>query len=303
MAKDHSKGSSFIIEIDTKSGFCFGVSRAVKLAEEELKAGKELYCLGDIVHNEGEIERLNSLGMQTIMHRDERNLDKKTVLFRAHGEPPQTYKKMKESGASIVDATCPVVLKLQSRIKKTFIKLQKEGGQLVIYGKKGHAEVIGLVGQTDGKAYVVESPEDIYKLDRNKKTVLFCQTTMSHSGLLKIEKKLKNYLSDPENLIVYRTICAQVGNRVPHLQKFVEGFELILFVGGLKSSNGKYLFESCREVNPNSYYVSQLNDIKDNWFVPAPSRIGICGATSTPQWLMEKVADAVRNKLENQADK
>jgi 4-hydroxy-3-methylbut-2-enyl diphosphate reductase len=280
-----------VLEIDRKSGFCFGVSRAVKMAESHLKEGDKLVSMGDIVHNDQEIERLRKGGMETFVHGNDVNLNGKTVLFRAHGEPPSSYAEMKAMNVAVVDATCPVVLKLQERVKQAWLMAKKEGSQIVIYGKKGHAEVIGLVGQTEGEALVLESPDDVVQLDPDKKTILFSQTTQSYDGLQALENSIRLFLNHAEDLKVHRTICAQVGNRVPHLSQFARKFNLVLFVGGAKSSNGRVLYEVCRTANHNAYYISSLNDIQPQWMNMKPLSVGICGATSTPQWLMEQVAE------------
>jgi 4-hydroxy-3-methylbut-2-enyl diphosphate reductase len=280
-----------VLEIDDKSGFCFGVSRAVQMAETRLQEGDKLVSMGDIVHNDQEIERLRQMGMETVVHGNDADLEGKTVLFRAHGEPPASYAEMKAMDVPVVDATCPVVLKLQERVRQAWQTAKKENGQIVIYGKRGHAEVIGLVGQTEGEAMVLESPDDVSLLDPDKKTILFSQTTKSYEGLQALENSIRLFLNHAEDLNVHRTICAQVGNRVPHLSQFASKFDLVLFVGGAKSSNGKVLYEVCRKANHNTYYVSSLNEIQLQWMDMKPLSVGICGATSTPQWLMEQVAE------------
>ncbi|HLW08191.1 MAG TPA: 4-hydroxy-3-methylbut-2-enyl diphosphate reductase [Marinilabiliaceae bacterium] len=281
--------SGLVIEIDGKSGFCFGVSRAVEMAENFLKKEGTLFSSGDIVHNEEEVLRLRNKGVITIKAEVENELTDKTVLFRAHGEPPTSYQKMKEMGAKILDATCPVVIKLQERVHNAWKELQLVNGQIAIYGNKGHAEIIGLVGQTNGEAVVLEKPEDVELLDADKKTVLFSQTTKSRAGLQAIEEALRHHLKQP--IQVHRTICAQVGNRVPHLKEFVKKFDLVLFVAGAKSSNGKVLFEVCRSANSETFHLSSANEIQMDWVDKLPKLVGVCGATSTPQWLMEEVAD------------
>ncbi|MGQ1945870.1 4-hydroxy-3-methylbut-2-enyl diphosphate reductase [Geofilum sp. OHC36d9] len=280
-----------VLEIDSKSGFCFGVSRAVKIAETHLQEGAKLVSMGDIVHNDQEIQRLRQSGMETVVHGSDADLKGKTVLFRAHGEPPASYAEMKAMNVEVVDATCPVVLKLQERVRQAWLTAKKEGGQIAIYGKRGHAEVIGLVGQTEGEAMVLESPDDVTLLDPDKKTILFSQTTKSYEGLQALENSIRLFLNHAEDLKVHRTICAQVGNRVPHLSLFASKFDLVLFVGGAKSSNGKVLFEVCRNVNNRTYYVSSMNDVQPGWLDTKTLSVGICGATSTPQWLMEQVAE------------
>jgi 4-hydroxy-3-methylbut-2-en-1-yl diphosphate reductase len=288
------KKDATIIVIDTKSGFCFGVSRAIKTAEEHLQKGGELTSLGDIVHNDEEINRLREKGLQSAGLSDLTTSGSPKVLFRAHGEPPSSYKIIQAAGKQIIDATCPVVLKLQQRIQKAWQEIKMVRGQIIIYGKKNHAEVIGLNGQINNEAIVVQSPADLHLVDTDKKTILFAQTTMSQSGLKEMEELLKAHLSPPQDLTVHKTICAQVGNRVPHLKEFASQFQVIIFVGGRKSSNGKVLYEVCRSVNHHSHFISGIEEIQPAWLNPAPTSIGICGATSTPKWLMENVAEKIK---------
>ncbi|GAO28993.1 4-hydroxy-3-methylbut-2-enyl diphosphate reductase [Geofilum rubicundum] len=285
------------IVIDAKSGFCFGVSKAIKTAEAHLQKGGELTSLGDIVHNEEEIKRLREKGLHSVGLSDLSTSNSPKVLFRAHGEPPSSYETIKAAGKEIIDATCPVVLKLQQRIFKAWQEIKMVKGQIVIYGKKNHAEVIGLSGQTNNEAIVVQSSADLHLVDASKKTILFAQTTMSQSGLEEMEGWLRAHLHNPQDLTVHKTICAQVGNRVPHLKEFAKQYQVIIFVGGRKSSNGKVLYEVCRSVNPHSHFVSGIEEIQPSWLNPAPASIGICGATSTPQWLMEHVAEKVHSLL------
>jgi 4-hydroxy-3-methylbut-2-en-1-yl diphosphate reductase len=287
------------IEIDKKSGFCFGVSRAVELAEKQLNSGIQLTCLGDIVHNEEEVDRLHKKGMQTVSPQSIDQLTTKTVLFRAHGEPPSSYKIMKSKGVSVIDATCPVVIKLQQRINAAWNNIEQKNGQIVIYGKSGHAEVIGLLGQTNNEALVVESINDIVKLAPEKYTELFSQTTMSYAGFEEIETAIKTHLNKPELLKTHRTICAQVGNRVPYLTDFSKNYDVIIFVGGAKSSNAKVLFEACKKNNDSSYFVSSCNEIKSDWFAANINSVGICGATSTPDWLMKDVSLKIESIVNN----
>lgn len=289
--------SSTSIVIDSKSGFCFGVSKAIQIAEEHLQKESELTSLGDIVHNEEEIKRLQDKGLRSIGLAESASASSPKVLFRAHGEPPSSYETIKASGKQIIDATCPVVLKLQQRINKAWQELKTANGQILIYGKKNHAEVIGLCGHTNNEAIVVQTADDLKLVDPTKKTVLFAQTTMSHQGLEEIERLLRRHLSNPKDLSVHKTICAQVGNRVPHLKKFAKQHKLIIFVGGKKSSNGKVLYEVCRAANPHAYFVSGIEEIQPAWLYPAPTSIGICGATSTPKWLMENVAKEIEALL------
>ena len=281
-----------MIIVDNKSGFCFGVSRAVKMAEKQLDMNESLTSLGDIVHNNEEVLRLEKKGLRTISHDDMQTLTNEKVLLRAHGEPPSTYKILESKGISIIDATCPVVLKLQHSVRSAWQKLKERNGQIIIYGKKGHPEVIGLIGQTNGEALVISGAEDLKDLDTDRPVEIFSQTTMSNQGLIEIEQILsKNF--DNKNFMVHRTICDQVEKRAPHLKNFAKQFEIIIFVGGEKSSNGKMLFDVCKQVNPFTYYAHSDSAVEKEWFNNNPKSVGVCGATSTPQWLMEKVAKKV----------
>lgn len=283
------------IEIDKESGFCFGVVTAIRKAEEELTDGSELYCLGDIVHNSDEVERLREKGLRTITHADLQDLKNKKVLLRAHGEPPSTYQTARENGIEIIDATCPVVLKLQQRIKARYSAQSPEDApQIVIYGKNGHAEVNGLVGQTCGSAIVVEDIAGLDKIDFSKPVALYSQTTMSVSGFESIIEEIRKRLQPGVDFEYSDTICRQVANRVEHLREFAAAKDVVLFVAGSKSSNGKVLFNHCKQVNDRTYLVSNEKQVQPQWLVGAGS-IGICGATSTPRWLMERVRDAVEN--------
>ncbi len=283
------------IEIDKDSGFCPGVVTAIRKAEEELRNSGRLYCLGDIVHNSREVERLKQKGLITITHEELKDLHNVKVLLRAHGEPPETYRIARENGIEIIDATCPVVLKLQQRIKKSYNEPRHP--QIVIYGKPGHAEVNGLVGQTDGNAIVVENQSGIEKLDFNRDIVLYSQTTKSREGLEHIEDEIKS--RHPKgNFECHDTICQQVANRMPRIRRFAQSHELVLFVSGKKSSNGKILFDECAAANPNSRLIFSENDIEKGW-LDGVSSIGICGATSTPSWLMANVKQKIENLLGN----
>jgi len=280
------------IEIDRNSGFCFGVVNAIESAERELKKGGTLYCLGDLVHNSLEVERLNKLGLQTISHADLSELKNKTVLLRAHGEPPSTYTIAKSNDIIIVDATCPVVLQLQRRINSCYNEIKQTGAQLVIYGKQGHAEVNGLVGQTEGTAIVVEKPEDLNRLDFSRDIYLFSQTTKPLDGFMHIVDVIKSKIADGVSFRYFDTICRQVVNRLPQIKNFVSAHDWIYFVAGQKSSNGKMLFEECKRFNPNTTFISDASEVK----TPLPANIrsvGVCGATSTPKWLMEDVAQRI----------
>ncbi|NDV58683.1 4-hydroxy-3-methylbut-2-enyl diphosphate reductase [Bacteroides sp. 519] len=277
-----------MIEIDEGSGFCFGVVNAIKKAEEELAKGNKLYCLGDIVHNSKEVERLKAMGLITINHDEFKNLHHAKVLLRAHGEPPETYAIAQQNNIEIIDATCPVVLQLQKKIKQEYDKQESTEKQIVIYGKKGHAEVLGLVGQTESKAIIIESIEDVDKLDFNKSIRLYSQTTKSLDEFKEIVLCSMERISPNATFEYYDTICRQVANRIPNLHKFASSHDLIFFVSGKKSSNGKMLFKECLKVNPNSHLIDNKNEINDSLLANAHS-IGICGATSTPKWLMEEV--------------
>lgn len=277
------------IEIDESSGFCFGVVTAIHKAEEELAKGETLYCLGDIVHNSREVERLKEMGLITINHEEFRKLRNAKVLLRAHGEPPETYQIAQKNHIEIIDATCPVVLRLQKRIKQEFNSGKEKEKQIVIYGQNGHAEVLGLVGQTGGKAIVIEKLEEVNKLDFNKDIRLYSQTTKSLDGFRKIVQYIQAHISPEATFEYYDTICRQVANRMPNIQAFAASHDLIFFVSGKKSSNGKILFEECKKVNPNSYLIDSPEEIEKS-LVQGIDSIGICGATSTPKWLMEEVS-------------
>ncbi len=276
------------IEIDSNSGFCFGVTTAINKAEEHLASDGKLYCLGDIVHNNDEVERLKHKGLITITHKQLAELKDSKVLLRAHGEPPSTYDIARRNNIEIVDATCPVVLKLQQRIHAAYARSDSHP-QIVIYGKAGHAEVNGLVGQTTGKAIVVEDIDGLNQIDFNRDIALYSQTTMSLEGFRTIIDEIKRRKSPEANFESYDTICRRVSNRVAHLREFAAGHEVVLFVAGSKSSNGRILFDHCRDANPATYLISNANHLEPDWIVNASS-IGICGATSTPRWLMEEVS-------------
>lgn len=281
------------IEIDTESGFCFGVTTAIKKAEEELAKGTPLYCLGDIVHNGQECERLKKLGLITINHEEYAKLKNAKVLLRAHGEPPETYRIAAENNIEIIDATCPVVLRLQKRIKQEYTSKESEKEkQIVIYGKNGHAEVLGLVGQTNGEAIVIEKIEEVDKIDLNKDVRLYSQTTKSLDEFWSIVSYIEQNISKSATFQYFDTICRQVANRMPNIRKFAASHDVILFVCGQKSSNGKILFHECKEINPNTYQVDKPEDIDMEWFRDTKS-IGICGATSTPKWLMDKCKNVI----------
>lgn len=286
------------VEIDKGSGFCFGVVTAIKKAEEELAKGETLYCLGDIVHNSKEVERLKEMGLITINHDEFKLLHNAKVLLRAHGEPPETYAIAKKNNIEIIDATCPVVLKLQQRIKQQYRVQEAADKQIVIYGKNGHAEVLGLVGQTSGEAIVIEKLEEVKKLDFNKNIRLYSQTTKSLDEFKKIVEYIKEHISPDASFEFYDSICRQVANRMPHIRTFAASHDLIFFVSGKKSSNGKVLFNECCKVNPNSYLIDSSNEI-DLQLLQGVSSIGICGATSTPKWLMEEVQTYINKIINN----
>lgn len=281
---------NYQIEIDNGSGFCFGVTTAIKKAEEELAKGTKLYCLGDIVHNGMECDRLKRLGLITINHDDMEKLHDAKVLLRAHGEPPSTYELAKHNNIEIIDATCPVVLQLQRRIKKQYDS--EPDAQIVIFGKNGHAEVLGLVGQTQQNAIVIEKFDDVTRLDFSRDIYLYSQTTKSLDEFHKIINYIQEHISPTATFRSFDTICRQVANRMPNISQFATRHDLILFVCGRKSSNGKVLFNECKSVNPNSHLIEGPEEIDPSW-LEGIKTIGICGATSTPKWLMEKCKDAI----------
>ena len=286
------------VTIDKYSGFCFGVVYAIQMAEDELAKSGKLYCLGDIVHNNMEVDRLNNLGLEIIDHEQLAELKDCKVLIRAHGEPPETYKTAIKNNIQLLDASCPVVLKLQHNIKEGYEEITKINGQIVIFGKEGHAEVQGLLGQTDGKAIVVTSADDLDKVDFNAPIYMYSQTTKSPKAFADLQEEIKKRKAlvgndDSVKFIVNDTLCRQVSGREPQLKEFAKENDVIVFVSGKKSSNGKMLFQSCLKENPNSYFVSEEKEIKKEWF-SENSEVGICGATSTPRWLMENVAKNIR---------
>ena len=288
------------VTIDPHSGFCFGVVYAIEKAEEELDKSGKLYCLGDIVHNNMEVDRLQAKGLEVIDHERLKDLHDCKVLIRAHGEPPETYKIALENNIELIDASCPVVLKLQNRVRTSFENAIDEDGQLVIFGEPGHAEVNGLMGQTGGKAIIVKNEDDLVQVDFSKPVYLFSQTTKSTAGFQAMKKLIEDraYKSmekevTDEFLVTNDTVCRQVSNREPHLRKFAVEYDILLFVSGKKSSNGKALYEVCKSVNPRSYFISDVDEIDPVWLENIES-IGIAGATSTPMWLMQKVAETVK---------
>ncbi len=293
------------IEIDEKSGYCFGVEFAIQMAEDEIAEGKELYCLGDIVHNTMEVERLFEKGLRTISREELKNLKDHKVLIRAHGEPPETYQIALENNIELIDASCPVVLKLQNRVKKAYDLAKKKEGQLVIYGQLGHAEVIGLTGQTKNEAIIVMGDDDLKKIDFEKPITLFSQTTKSTKGFYRLKSLIEERIQNSEQLSIedfnaHDSICRQVSNREPNMEKFAKKHDVILFVAGKKSSNGQALYQVCLTHNERSYFIESEKDLDSSW-ISSEDSIGICGATSTPNWLMEQVASFLR-KAERSLD-
>jgi 4-hydroxy-3-methylbut-2-enyl diphosphate reductase len=285
------------VTIDVNSGFCFGVVFAIQMAEDELNQSGSLYCLGDIVHNNMEVERLEAKGLKIINHEQFAQLSNTKVLIRAHGEPPETYRTAIENNSELIDASCPVVLKLQNRIRNGYEHVGE--GQIVVYGKEGHAEVNGLVGQTNGRAIIVESVDDLDKLDYSKPIQFFSQTTQPTEGFREMRAEIERRIAEaggdnPLQLESNDTLCRQVSNREPQLREFASAHDVILFVAGKKSSNGWVLYNVCKEVNPQTYFVSSWDEVNLDWF-ETESRIGICGATSTPMWLMEEIASNLKS--------
>lgn len=280
------------IEIDQFSGFCFGVVNAIRKAEDKLQESDSFYCLGDIVHNTIEVERLRQKGLKTLTHEEMTTLRNTSVLFRAHGEPPSTYKIAQQNDIEVIDATCPVVLNLQKRIKRIYEERKGTQTQLLIFGKLGHAEVNGLVGQTNNTAIVIERKEDLEKLDFSLPIVMFSQTTKSKAAYMELVEMIQERIEKPELFEYHNTICQQFGNRMPKIKEFAASHDCIVFVSDAKSSNGKALFKACQEVNPDSHFVSGPQDVDVAW-IEGKNNIGICGATSTPAWLMEQVKDRI----------
>lgn len=293
------------VTIDQNSGYCFGVEFAIQMAEDEMEDGN-LYCLGDIVHNSMEVQRLNEKGLRIIDRDELRNIRDSKVLIRAHGEPPETYQLALKNNIELVDASCPVVLKLQNRVKMAYDKMSRVKGQIVIYGKTGHAEVIGLTGQTNNEAIIVMEDKDLEKIDFNRPVTLFSQTTKSTSGFYRIREMIQERIREAKGELqeidfnANDSICRQVSNREPQLQRFATEQDVIVFVSGKKSSNGKALYGVCQQQNTRSYFVENEGEVDLNWFKP-DDRVGICGATSTPMWLMENVAEYIRNSYSEAA--
>ena len=285
------------VTVDQSSGFCWGVVRTIEIAEEELAGGPELYSLGPVIHNPVEIERLRARGLEPVTRDDLKNLRGKRVLIRAHGEPPSTYELAREFGVTLVDATCPVVTKVQERIRKFY----DQGYQIVIFGKRDHAEVIGLVGQTEGTAVVIRSLDEIVKVDLTRKTVLFSQTTMDKAAFHEVARTLRERIqqfevgSFEESAIDFHakdTICGQVSGRDRKLREFAAANDVMVFVAGRNSSNGKVLYEICRAANERTHFLEEESELRREWF-EGVERVGVSGATSTPQWLMARVKEAI----------
>jgi 4-hydroxy-3-methylbut-2-enyl diphosphate reductase len=281
-----------LVALDEKSGFCFGVIRAIEKAEQLLDSGVALYSLGEIVHNSVEVNRLKAKGLRVINREQFEALRKATVLIRAHGEPPQTYELAQRNGITLIDATCPVVLHLQSSIGESYQRLHAQGGQLVIFGQRGHAEVNGLVGQAQGDATVIESVDELSLLDLSRPITLYSQTTKSLEQFAQLRSEIRRRLPAPLTLDAHDTVCRQVSHRKPHLREFAGAHNVVVFVSGRNSSNGKELYQACIEANARSYMVEDADELQAAWFVGCSS-VGVCGATSTPRWLMRKVAEAV----------
>lgn len=286
-----------IVEIDNNSGFCFGVVYAIDKAEKILDKEKSLFCLGDIVHNDAEVKRLNNKGLQIIDYEQFKNLKNTKVLFRAHGEHPDSYRIAMEKNIQIVDASCPIVLRLQISIRKKYLEMKEKSGQIVIFGKHGHAEVIGLNGHANNQAIIVADIEDLKQIDFNKPIALFSQTTKSSNDykqiISEIEKRKTTY-----DFYFQDSVCKQVANRDKYLKEFCKKNDLIIFMSGKKSSNGKMLFGICNSANNNTKFVSEVSDIKEDWF-KGVEKVGITGATSTPSWIMKEAKEFIENHFEN----
>jgi len=289
-----------VVEIDKQSGFCFGVQNAVEIAEKALMNGEKVFSLGPIVHNDKEVDRLGSLGLVSIDHEQFSKLKNCKVLIRAHGEPPETYTIAEKNNITIIEATCPIVRRLQSKIRETWMKIKDGEGQVVIFGKSGHAEVVGLMGQINNEGILVSGPDDFAKIDISKPVYLFAQTTMSVKDYGNLTDILRSRMEasiihDPgKNLIINKTICGQVSNREPHLKAFAKKHDIIIFVSGRESSNGKMLYSVCKNVNNDTHFVSSAEELDMSWF-SGKNSVGICGATSTPKWLIENIRDIISN--------
>lgn len=279
--------------IDEQAGYCFGVVKAIGAAEEVLRQEGRLYCLGDIVHNSAEVERLKNSGLQVIDHAMLSRLRGSKVLIRAHGEPPETYRTARELGIELIDATCPIVLALQQRIRKGYDEMRRVDGQIVIFGKPGHAEVVGLTGQTGGSAVIVSSPDDIAGIDFRRPIRLYSQTTKSREEYRRLIENIEHQLPEGADFIAYDTVCNRVANRARDLEGFARSVDVLLFVAGSNSSNGHYLYEYCRKVQPRTHLIGSAAEVRPEWFSGA-RRVGISGATSTPRWLMEEVMERLK---------
>jgi len=294
------KRRDMVVEVDKQSGFCFGVQNAVEIAEKALLKGEKVFSLGPIVHNDKEVDRLSSLGLVSIDHDEFRKLKDCKVLIRAHGEPPETYLTADKNNLTIIEATCPIVKRLQSKIRETWIRTKKGDGQVVIFGKPGHAEVVGLLGQINNEGILVSGPDDFGKIDILKPVYLFAQTTMSVkeyknlTDILRIKMEENGITDLSRNLIINKTICGQVSNREPHLKAFAKKHDIIIFVSGRESSNGKMLYSVCKNINAGTHFVSSYEEIDKSWF-KGKNSVGICGATSTPKWLIENIRDIISN--------
>ncbi|OFY41726.1 MAG: 4-hydroxy-3-methylbut-2-enyl diphosphate reductase [Bacteroidetes bacterium GWF2_40_14] len=288
------------VEVDTKSGFCYGVVRAIKEAEVFLDGNEKLYSLGSIVHNNTELSRLRKRGMEVVTHKDIEQLKNSVIFIRAHGEPPSSYEIAARNNLKLIDCTCPVVLKLQERIKDSYTKLRRVNGQLLIFGKQGHAEVNGLVGQVEGDAIIIENIQDLIKVDFTRPISIFSQTTKDPQEYKEICDMIREKVVMAggllDNFKSHNTICGQVSSRHPHLKEFSKKHSVILFVTGKESSNGKILYECCKTANPRSYSIESTDEIHREWFMDGDS-VGVCGATSTPMWLLEDVAHFLTDKL------
>lgn len=296
---------AIVVEVDNGSGFCFGVTNAIKKAEALLTPGESLYCLGEIVHNSEEVNRLESKGLKTVDYSNMSSLKGKQLLVRAHGEPPETYRLAAESGIKIVDATCPIVTKLQQRVASAYAEMQQVGGQVVIFGKKSHPEVVGLSGNANGAAIIIEKVDAVATLDCSKPTVLFSQTTMDGEDYIALGEAIKQKMdklnpNGSSRLKVVNSVCGSVSNRKPKLAEFSRLHDMVVFVAGKKSSNGKVLFEVCKEANPRTIFVESEAEL-DGTLFESVKTVGVCGATSTPLWLMEKVAEKIRTIAGSQA--
>lgn len=282
------------VTIDPDAGFCFGVERAIQIADTELVEKKSLYCLGDIVHNHAEVTRLGAAGLNIISANDLAKLSGKRVLLRAHGEPPSTYELAKKLGVELIDATCPIVSRLQQKIRQTYLDGKDAGLQILIFGKPGHPEVVGLSGQTDNTAIIVHRPEDLETVDFGKPIRLFCQTTMSFEAYESMTGLIQDNMKKAGNpdFVVQKSFCRQVSGRTKTLKEFALSNDVIIFASDKKSSNGEFLFNVCRSVNGMSYFVHDTSELKSAWFKDVDS-VGVTGATSTPKWLMEKIATVI----------